>query len=61
MSAAKAAKQHAQKKTAKKKRPMCHTCGKRIHVPEGWSTGPAVRRHYWKHHRDAMQPDLGTK
>jgi hypothetical protein len=49
----------AQKKAASKpKRPLCGACGKRIHVPEGWSNLPAVRRHYWKHHRERMQPDL---
>ena len=42
-------------KKAKPKRPRCHTCGKPIHIPQGWSPGPAVRRHYWKHHREVMQ------
>ena len=42
-------------KKAKPKRPRCHTCGKPIHIPNGWSPGPAVRRHYWKHHREVMQ------
>lgn len=36
-------------------RPRCHTCHKPIHVPAGWSPGPAVRKHYWKHHRAVMQ------
>jgi transposase-like protein len=45
----------AKKKQATRKRPKCHTCGKTIHMPEGWSVGPSVRRHYWKHHRDTMQ------
>ncbi len=44
------------KGAAKQKRPRCHTCGKTIHVPKGWSAGPAVRRHYWAKHRDLMQP-----
>ncbi|HEV2755788.1 MAG TPA: hypothetical protein VG318_08435 [Actinomycetota bacterium] len=34
--------------------PRCRTCGKTIDVPEGWSHGPAVRRHYWAEHRDVM-------
>ncbi len=42
---------------AKSKAPKCRTCGKRIHVPKGWSAGPAVRRHYWRAHRDVMQPE----
>jgi hypothetical protein len=54
MSHAKAAK----KKASKPKQPMCGTCGKRIHVPKGWSNLPAVRRHYWKHHRERMQGSL---
>jgi hypothetical protein len=41
------------------KSPKCRTCGKRIRVPQGWSAGPAVRRHYWKEHRDVMQPEMG--
>lgn len=36
-------------------RPLCGTCGKRIHVPTGWSVGPAVRKHYWRHHPEAMR------
>lgn len=32
----------------------CRTCGKQIEVPEGWSVGPAVRRHYWDAHPDRM-------
>ena len=34
--------------------PRCRACGKAIEVPEGWSHGPAVRRHYWAEHRDVM-------
>lgn len=34
--------------------PRCHTCGRAIEVPDGWSHGPAVRRHYWAEHRDVM-------
>jgi hypothetical protein len=44
---------------SKPKRPKCHTCGKRIHIPAGWSNLPAIRRHYWAHHRDVMQANLG--
>lgn len=36
----------------------CRTCGMQIEVPEGWSVGPAVRRHYWDAHPDRM---LGTQ
>ncbi|HEU5001312.1 MAG TPA: hypothetical protein VFW71_00845 [Actinomycetota bacterium] len=32
----------------------CRTCGATIEVPEGWSVGPAARRHYWAEHPDAM-------
>lgn len=35
----------------------CKMCGKQIHVPRGWSIGPAVRRHYWVQHPDRMQQD----
>lgn len=41
-------------------RPRCRTCGKRIEVPEGWSHGPAVRRHYWAEHRDVMTRTRGA-
>ena len=47
----------AQKKRAGKgraKSPRCSECGKAIRVPQGWSTGPAVRRHYWSKHREIM-------
>lgn len=48
-----------QKKRAKKaKSPRCKQCGKTIRIPAGWSVGPAVRRHYWRDHRDVM---LGEK
>jgi hypothetical protein len=36
--------------------PTCRACGKKIRVPKGWTSGPAVRRHYWKEHRDVMLP-----
>lgn len=32
----------------------CHTCGKKIRIPDGWSLGPAVRKHYWTKHPDVM-------
>jgi hypothetical protein len=44
-----------QKKVARKaKSPRCNECGKTIRIPAGWSVGPAVRRHYWRDHRDIM-------
>lgn len=43
-------------KTAPKKSALCHTCGARIRIPDGWTIGPAVRRHYWAKHRTVMQP-----
>jgi hypothetical protein len=40
---------------AKKRRsPRCNQCGKVIRIPAGWSVGPAVRRHYWREHREVM-------
>ena len=48
----KRAKESAPKKTA-----LCHTCGSRIRIPDGWTVGPAVRRHYWAKHRSTMQKD----
>lgn len=51
----------AQSKKKGPRRPRCHTCDKPIHVPKGWSVGPAVRRHYWKHHPAVMQPDQGRE
>ena len=35
----------------------CRTCGSRIRIPDGWTPGPAVRKHYWAKHRDVMLPD----
>ena len=43
-------------KPAKPKSPKCKTCGKTIRIPAGWTVGPAVRRHYWRYHRDVMLP-----
>jgi len=40
--------------------PRCHTCGKKIRIPEGWTALPAVRRHYWAKHRDVMRPGDGA-
>ncbi len=42
-------------KLAAKKAARCHTCGARIRIPDGWTVGPAVRRHYWAKHRTVMQ------
>ncbi|HEX2054064.1 MAG TPA: hypothetical protein VHJ78_10120 [Actinomycetota bacterium] len=39
----------------------CRTCGATIEVPEGWSTGPAVRRHYWEQHPERMQKKRADK
>ena len=36
-------------------RPRCKICDKPIYVPDGWTRGPAVRRHYWAKHREVMQ------
>ena len=41
----------------KAKSPRCSECGKAIRVPAGWSIGPAVRRHYWREHREIMLGD----
>ena len=43
------------------KRPTCHKCRKKIHVPKDWSVGPSVRTHYWKHHPEVMQPKRKNK
>lgn len=53
----KSATAKAPKKPGPRKNASCHTCGARIRIPEGWTVGPAVRRHYWAKHRDVMQPD----
>lgn len=42
---------------AKRKLPRCKACDKPIRIPEGWSTGAGVRRHYWSKHREVMLPD----
>lgn len=39
----------------------CKTCGKAIRVPEGWTTGPAVRRHYWSKHPERMQRETADR
>ncbi len=39
----------------KKRSPHCNECGKAIRVPQGWSHGAAVRRHYWAKHPEAMR------
>lgn len=43
------------KGSAKTKNPRCRTCEKVIRVPKGWTQGPAIRRHYWREHREIMQ------
>ena len=64
MSPAKPAKKRAPKapkapkaQAVPKRTAVCRTCGGRIRIPEGWTIGPAVRRHYWAKHRDVMQPE----
>jgi hypothetical protein len=44
----------ASKPAAPRRSPRCRACGEVIDVPEGWSHGPAVRRHYWARHREVM-------
>jgi hypothetical protein len=45
---------------ARVKSPRCKHCGKLIRVPAGWTSHlPAVRKHYWRYHRDVMQPGVG--
>lgn len=50
-------KKGKKKGAAPKKTALCHTCGSRIRIPDGWTVGPAVRRHYWAKHRSTMQKD----
>ncbi len=40
----------------KAQRFLCKRCNRRIRIPEGWSFGPAVRKHYWAKHPEIMQP-----
>ena len=44
-----------------RKRPHCQTCKRPIHVPPEWSTGAAVRRHYWAKHREVMRPEHNSR
>jgi hypothetical protein len=44
-------------KQQRRKLPRCKACDKPIRIPKGWSTGAAVRRHYWGNHREVMLPD----
>lgn len=39
----------------------CRTCGARIRIPDGWTRGPAVRKHYWAKHPEVMSPERGKK
>ena len=55
----KARKKVASKATVKKKAPRCSRCERAIRVPEGWSAGSAIRRHYWAKHRDVMLGEGG--
>lgn len=36
---------------------LCRRCSRKIRVPDGWSIGPATRRHYWRKHPEVMRPD----
>jgi len=56
MPPAKPAKKKLKQKGVPLKSALCHTCGARIKIPDGWTIGPAVRRHYWAKHRTVMQP-----
>lgn len=47
--------------TTRSRAPKCKTCGKRIHVPKGWSVGSASRRHYWRKHPEVMRKSGGAK
>jgi hypothetical protein len=49
-----AASNSSKTKRAKRKLPRCKACDKPIQIPKGWSTGAAVRRHYWSKHREVM-------
>ena len=50
-------KKQAPKKGSAKSSFFCKLCDKKIRMPQGWTRGPAVRRHYWKQHPEIMQPD----
>ena len=50
----------ASKASVAKKSVKCRTCGARIRIPDGWTPGPAVRKHYWAKHRDVMLPERGA-
>lgn len=38
----------------------CRLCEKAVRIPQGWTRGPAVRRHYWKKHPEVMQPERSS-
>ena len=40
--------------------PRCTRCERAIRVPKGWSSGAAVRRHYWAKHRGVMLRDRSS-
>ncbi len=48
------------KSATPKKSWHCKRCDRAIRLPDGWTIGPAVRRHYWAKHRSVMQPELGA-
>jgi hypothetical protein len=49
----------ANRRASGSKRPHCRICERAIHVPKGWSSGAATRRHYWSKHPDVMRKPQG--
>ena len=35
----------------------CRLCERKIRIPQGWTRGPAVRKHYWARHPEVMRAD----
>jgi hypothetical protein len=46
---------------AEKRSFRCTRCNRAVRIPAGWDLGSGVRRHYWRAHRDVMQPGLGRE
>jgi hypothetical protein len=38
-----------------KKSFFCQKCQRAIRMPEGWTSGPASRKHYWARHPEIMR------
>jgi hypothetical protein len=53
-------KKQASSKRAAKRSFYCRLCERSIRMPQGWSRGSSVRKHYWSAHPDVMQPDRET-